>query len=57
MAKGSWLPNREDELLVWFNNFNAKLPGYAVTLDDDDDRLPPCGTCGSGQQVKYEKIG
>jgi hypothetical protein len=28
-----WFPSREDELLPWFNNFNAKLPGYAVTLD------------------------
>jgi len=33
MAKDDWLPNREDELLPWFNNFNIKLPGYAVTLD------------------------
>lgn len=30
---------------------------WTVTLDDDDDQLPPCGTCGSGQHVKYEKIG
>ena len=33
MAKSDWLPNREDEMLPWFNNFNAKVPGYAVTLD------------------------
>ncbi len=33
MAKDDWLPSREDELLPWFNNFNTKLPGYAVTLD------------------------
>lgn len=33
MAKDDWLPGREDELLPWFNNFNTKLPGYAVTLD------------------------
>jgi len=33
MAKSPWLPYREDELLPWFNNFNTKLPGYAVTLD------------------------
>ena len=33
MAKDDWLPNREDELLPWFNNFNTKIPGYAVTLD------------------------
>ena len=29
---------------------------WTVTLDDDDDRLPPCGNCGSGQHVKYRKI-
>ena len=29
---------------------------WTVTLDDDDDRLPPCGNCGSGQHVKYEKL-
>jgi hypothetical protein len=33
MAKDDWLPNREDELLPWFNNFNTKIPGYALTLD------------------------
>jgi len=33
MAKDDWLPTREDEFLPWFNNFNTKLPGYAVTLD------------------------
>jgi len=33
MAKNPWLPSREDALLPWFNNFNAKLPGYAATLD------------------------
>lgn len=33
MAKDDWLPTREDQFLPWFNNFNAKLPGYAVTLD------------------------
>ena len=29
---------------------------WRVTLDDDDDRLPPWGTCGSGQDVKYRKV-
>ena len=29
---------------------------WKVTLDDDDDRLPPCGHCGAGQNVKYRKI-
>jgi hypothetical protein len=33
MAKDDWLPTREDEFLPWFNNFNTKIPGYAVTLD------------------------
>lgn len=27
--------------------------GWAVTLDDDSDRLPPCGRCGPGQETKY----
>lgn len=22
--------------------------GHRVTLDDDDDALPPCGACGAG---------
>lgn len=30
---------------------------WTVTLDDHDDRLPPCGNCGPGQKVKYKKIG
>lgn len=25
---------------------------WSVTLDDDD-RLPPCGKCGKGQNTKY----
>jgi hypothetical protein len=29
---------------------------WTVTLDDDDDALPPCGDCGKGQVIKYEKI-
>ena len=28
---------------------------WTVTLDDDD-RLPPCGNCGAGQNIKYRKI-
>lgn len=28
--------------------------GWDVVLDDDSDVLPPCGNCGSGQNVKYE---
>ena len=26
---------------------------WSVTLDDDDDRLPPCGNCGAGQNTTY----
>lgn len=26
---------------------------WEITLDDDDDRLPPCGNCGKGQNTKY----
>lgn len=26
---------------------------WAVTLDDEDDRLPPCGSCGAGQSTVY----
>lgn len=29
---------------------------WTVRLDVNDDRLPPCGKCGRGQHVKYEKI-
>lgn len=29
--------------------------GWSVYLDDPDDRLPPCGTCGRGQVVKYRR--
>ena len=29
---------------------------WQVTLDDDDDRLPPCGNCGKGQKTKYRKV-
>jgi hypothetical protein len=27
---------------------------WSVTLDDDSDVLPPCGSCGAGQQTVYE---
>ena len=26
---------------------------WEVTLDDADDRLPPCGSCGKGQNTTY----
>ena len=26
---------------------------WSVTLDDASDRLPPCGSCGKGQQTEY----
>lgn len=29
---------------------------WTVTLDDDDDRLPPCGDCPRGTPVKYVKV-
>lgn len=27
---------------------------WSVVLDDDTDRLPPCGNCGKGQDTTYE---
>ena len=27
---------------------------WAVTLDDTSDRLPPCGSCGRGQNTTYQ---
>lgn len=27
--------------------------GWSVNLDDASDRLPPCGSCGKGQQTTY----
>jgi hypothetical protein len=27
--------------------------GWSVYLDNASDVLPPCGSCGRGQQVKY----
>jgi hypothetical protein len=29
--------------------------GWRVTLDDDDDRLPPCGRCEPGQRTTYQR--
>lgn len=26
---------------------------WSVRLDDDSDRLPPCGNCGKGQNTTY----
>ena len=34
----------------------VKCNNWEVTLDDWDDRLPPCGNCGRGQHVKYRKV-
>ena len=28
---------------------------WKVHLDDHNDRLPPCGNCGKGQNTKYKK--
>lgn len=27
--------------------------GWSVNLDDADDKLPPCGNCGKGQDTTY----
>lgn len=29
--------------------------GWRVRLDDASDRLPPCGSCGRGQNTKYNR--
>lgn len=29
---------------------------WTVRLDDNSDRLPPCGKCGKGQNTKYVKV-
>jgi len=29
---------------------------WQVTLDDDSDRLPPCGSCEKGHNTKYRKV-
>ena len=28
---------------------------WSVYLDNNDDRLPPCGDCGKGQNTTYTK--
>ncbi len=28
---------------------------WKVRLNDDSDRLPPCGKCGKGQNTKYRR--
>jgi hypothetical protein len=33
MARQDYLPNAEDQLVVWFANLAAKLPGYATLLE------------------------
>lgn len=30
---------------------------WKVRLDDNSDRLPPCGNCGKGQNTTYVKVG
>lgn len=30
--------------------------GHTVTLDDNDDALPPCAKCGVGQNTKWTRI-
>lgn len=29
---------------------------WRVTLDNETDRLPPCGICGPGQVLKYRRV-
>jgi hypothetical protein len=29
--------------------------GWSCTLDDDTDVLPPCGSCGKGQNTTYDR--
>ena len=29
---------------------------WEVTLDDHNDRLPPCGNCGDDQRVSYIQV-
>lgn len=31
----------------------CKKCNWSVMLNDDSDRLPPCGNCGRGQKTKY----
>ena len=33
----------------------SKQCGWRVVLDDDDDRLPPCGNCGPGRSTSYTR--
>ena len=28
---------------------------WSVNLNDTDDKLPPCGNCGTGQNTTYKK--
>ncbi len=28
---------------------------WKVTLNDETDKLPPCGSCGKGQETIYKK--
>lgn len=30
---------------------------WSVTLDNDDDMLPPCGNCGEGVDPEYRRVG
>lgn len=32
-------------------------PGWQVTLDSEEKRLPPCGKCGPGVTAEYERVG
>lgn len=34
--------------------YNCRDCQWKVVLDNEDDRLPPCGSCGKGQDTKYD---
>ncbi len=29
---------------------------WQITLDEDTDRLPPCGRCQAGHKPRYERV-
>lgn len=36
--------------------YECTVCGTRVRLDDDEDRLPPCGRCPKGQNVRYRRV-
>jgi hypothetical protein len=41
--KTTYLPNNDSERVVWFNNFNSKLPSYSVQLNVGADDVTQTG--------------